>query len=199
MSAKLFVISSPSGGGKTTVVQHLCTRLPQLKRSVSVTTRPPRLGERDGVDYTFVADKAFERMRSEGQLLEWAQVHGHSYGTPRAFIEEALAQGQSVVSCIDVQGARAVRQHLKDRTVLIFLMPPSLEALKERLQGRSTETRDALQTRLAAAREELDCAAWYDFRVVNADLEEAVNQIESIIKQATQNRLESLRNEKKRS
>ena len=184
MAAALFVISSPSGGGKTTVAKELCQRMPDLGRSISFTTREPRVGEKDGVDYRFVSIREFEQMKSEGKLLEWASVHDAYYGTPKEPIEKLIAAGKSVVLCIDVQGARAIKEEVPDSAVLIFLMPPSVEALSERLKNRSTETETSLQIRLAAAREEMACASWYDHEVVNDELNHAVEQIEAIIQKA---------------
>jgi len=181
---RVFVISSPSGGGKTTVVQRLRRLMPRLVRSVSVTTRPPRPGERRGRDYQFVSEGAFRVLRRTGALLEWARVHGASYGTPKAPILEALRRNRDVVLSIDVQGARQVRRALGRRAVLIFLVPPSLAHLRERLLRRRTETAAAVRRRLAAARRELACAAWYDHAVVNDQLGATVRQVRVIMRTA---------------
>lgn len=178
---KAFVISSPSGGGKTTVVARLRRAVPQLSRSVSVTTRAPRAGERQGRDYRFVSIEEFERLRGAGELLEWANVHGACYGTPRRPIEEALSRGRSVVLSIDVKGARQIRRALGAQAVLIFLLPPSITVLRERLRRRRTETVTAIRTRVAAARRELACATWYDYRVVNDEVRHAVAQLKAIV------------------
>ena len=178
----LFVISAPSGGGKTTIVQHLGRSVPRLVRSVSVTTRAPRVGEREGRDYRFVSPAAFERLKRSGQLLEWAKVHGAFYGTPKRPVTRALAQGRDVILSIDVQGARQVRRALGRQAVLVFLLPPSLSQLRERLLQRRTETPAGLRRRLSAARRELANAAWYDYRVINDRLAAAVARLEAIMK-----------------
>lgn len=178
---KIFVVSSPSGGGKTTVVTALLRRVPKLVRSVSVTTRPRRAGEHAGRDYRFVSAKTFEAMRAQGQLLEWAEVHRACYGTPRASVERTLAGRRDMILSIDVQGARQIRQQFGARAVLVFLQPPSLRDLRARLVGRHTESADSVRQRLEAAERELACAAWYDYEVVNRDLTLAVEQLEAII------------------
>ena len=183
---RVFVISSPSGGGKTTVVERLLRAAPNLTRSVSVTTRPPRTGERHGRDYRFVTPAAFERLRGTGALLEWARVHGACYGTPKAPVARTLARGRNVVLSIDVQGARQIRRALGDQAVLVFLVPPSMRRLRERLRGRRTESPAAIRRRLAAARRELSCAAWYDHRVVNDRLGRTVAAVKRIVNGTTQ-------------
>jgi guanylate kinase len=183
-TGRVFVLSSPSGGGKTTVVRRACRRLPWLVRSVSVTTRPRRRGERDGREYRFISPATFDRLRRQGRLLEWATVHGACYGTLKRPILDALARGRSAVLSIDVQGARTIRRALGRRAVLVFLLPPSLRQLRARLLRRRTETREAVRRRLEAARRELACARWYDHRVVNDRLERAVRRVEAIITRA---------------
>ncbi|MBI2496022.1 MAG: guanylate kinase [Candidatus Omnitrophica bacterium] len=178
---RAFVISSPSGGGKTTVAARLLRALPRLTRSVSVTTRPMRRGERQGRDYDFVSPAAFHRLRRAGQLLEWARVHGAYYGTPKRPVLQALAGGRDVVLSIDVQGARQVRRALGRRAALIFLLPPSMDHLRRRLVGRKTETPAAIRRRLAAAQRELSCAAWYDYTVINDRLTRAIQDIRAIV------------------
>ena len=175
------MISSPSGGGKTTVVRHLLQRLPELVRSVSVSTRHPRAGERSGADYRFVTPVAFARLRARREFLEWAQVHQACYGTPARTVRAALEHGRDVVLSIDVQGARQIRRRLGRRAVLIFLMPPSLEALKRRLVRRHTDSRDAIARRLKAARRELAYARDYDYVVMNRELATAVNETTAIV------------------
>ena len=194
----MFVISSPSGGGKTTVVKRLLRRFPQLVRSVSVTTRPPRRGERAGREYHFVPRAAFERLKRSGQLLEWANVHGASYGTPREPVEQALARGRDVVLSIDVQGARQIRRALGRQAVLIFLLPPSMEALRQRLRRRRTETETAIRRRLTTAKRELSWAGRYDYRLVNDRLRETGAQLGAIVA-APSRRGRSLRKESKGS
>jgi len=181
---RAFVISSPSGGGKTTVVSRLLRREPWLSRSISVTTRPMRRGERRGRAYHFISPAAFARLRRSGQLLEWAKVHGAYYGTPIEPIRAALSRGRSVVLSIDVQGARQVRRAIGKQAVLIFLLPPSLEELRERLVRRKTETAAAIRRRLAIARRELAAATRYDHRVVNDRLDIAVRRVAAIVRRA---------------
>lgn len=177
----VFVISSPSGGGKTTVARRVRRQVPRLRRSVSVTTRSPRPGERQDRDYRFVSREEFVRLRRRGELLEWARVHGAWYGTPKRPILEALARGEEVLLCIDVQGAKQVRRALGRRAVLVFLMPPSMERLRERLTRRRTDTASAIRNRLLAARRELACAAWYDYTVVNDELNAAIRDVCAIV------------------
>ena len=180
-AGRLFVVSGPSGGGKTTVVSALLKRMPRLMRSVSVTTRPKRSSERQGVHYRFVSPRAFERLRAGGGLLEWARVHGACYGTLRAPVEQALARGREMVLSIDVQGARQIRRRLGSRAVLVFLKPPSLRELKARLTKRRTDSPDAIGRRLAAAKRELACSRWYDAVVVNRRVAETVARVNAII------------------
>ena len=177
----VFVVSGPSGGGKTTIVDRLRRRARRLERSVSVTTRPPRSGERHGREYRFVSAAAFQRQRRARRLLEWANVHGAWYGTPKAPVLEALRRGRDVMLSIDVQGARQVRRALGRQAVLIFLLPPSLRQLRQRLMRRRTDTPAAIRRRLAAAKRELACAAWYDYSVVNDRLGHAVRDVQAII------------------
>ncbi|MBI3321046.1 MAG: guanylate kinase [Candidatus Omnitrophica bacterium] len=178
---RVFVLSGPSGGGKTTVVQRLRRILPGLARSVSVTTRPPRAGERGARAYRFVSPAAFRRLRRAGGLLEWARVHDAWYGTPRRPVLQALAGGRDVVLSIDVQGARQVRRALGNRAVLVFLAPPSMAELRRRLVRRRTDSPAVIRRRLAAARRELACAAWYDHQVVNDRLARAVREVAAIV------------------
>lgn len=178
---RVFVVSSPSGGGKTTAIERLRRRMRTLARSVSLTTRAPRPGERHGRDYRFVSAAEFRRRRRAGQLLEWARVHDAYYGTPARPVRETLVRGRDVILSIDVQGARQVRRVLGADAVLIFLLPPSMRDLRQRLLRRRTESRAAIAQRLAAAARELICASWYDHRVVNDRLDRTVRELQRII------------------
>jgi guanylate kinase len=175
----LVIISAPSGTGKSTVCRKLLQRRKELRYSVSCTTRAPRPGERSGRHYHFLGTEDFKRRIQRHEFLEWAMVHGHYYGTPRRFIEESVKDGHLVLLAIDVQGAAAVRRKLPD-SVLIFLLPPSWKALKERLAGRH-DASDSVAVRLTNARAELQEAHRYDYLVVNDDLERAVDQIECVL------------------
>ena len=173
------VISGPSGVGKTTVIEALL-RLPGYARSVTATTRPPRAGERDGVDYHFLARAAFEEGLARGRFLEHATVHGNLYGTPRDGVEALLARGLVCVLNIDVQGAESLRRSgLPVATV--FLLPPSLEALRERLARRGTEPEADVERRLETARRELAEQDRFDCRVVNGTVEAAVGEIDRFL------------------
>ena len=185
-AGQMFVISAPSGGGKTTVVKRLQRLLPRLVRSVSVTTRPPRRGERLERAYRFISTATFHRLRRTGALLEWAKVHEAYYGSPKRPILQAIARGQDVVLNIDVQGARQIRRALGNRAVLIFLRPPSMAQLRQRLLRRRTEAPQAIRGRLAAAAQELACASWYDEIVVNDRLEHAVQAVREVIRSHAQ-------------
>lgn len=178
---KLFVISGPSGAGKGTLRRELFKALPELVYSVSVTTRKPRAGEVDGVDYFFISQSDFERMRDNGELLEWAEVHGNLYGTPRGFVEEKLKEGKSVVLEIDVQGALQVKRRFPE-AILIFILPPSAEELASRLKSRGTETPEELELRLKNASLEMGKRELYDYAIVNDEVKRASSELIDIIK-----------------
>jgi guanylate kinase len=176
----LFIVSAPSGAGKTTLVERLVEQTPDLKMSRSYTSRPPREGEQDGVDYNFVTRDRFESMIAAGEFLEWADVFGNLYGTCQADTERVLAAGQDVVLVIDVQGARKVRQR-GVAAVTVFVMPPSLEVLERRLRGRSKDAEAAIARRLQVAREEVASFSEYDYVVVNDELTAAVDRLRGIV------------------
>ena len=176
----LFVISAPSGTGKTTVVERLVQVCPALARSRSYTSRPPRPGEQDGVDYNFVSRQTFEAMIARGDFLEWADVFGNLYGTCRQDTETLLANGLDVVLVIDVQGARQVRAQACD-AVGIFVLPPSFAILESRLRGRSAEAEDAIRRRLETARSEVSAVEQYEYVIVNDELDRAVREICAIV------------------
>ncbi|MGZ8606503.1 MAG: guanylate kinase [Actinomycetota bacterium] len=175
------MIAGPSGVGKGTVVRRVAELIPDLLVSVSVTTRPRRSIERDGVDYAFVSDAAFDRMVDSGELLEWAEIFGHRSGTPAEPIRRALGDGLDALLEIDVQGAWQVREQMPE-AVLVFLRPPSLEELERRLRTRGTEDEERLRRRLAQAVEEIEARRWFDHEVVNDDLEGASSQVAAIIR-----------------
>lgn len=177
----LFVVSAPSGTGKTTVVDRLLERAPRLTRSCSYTSRPPRPGETDGVDYNFISRPRFEAMVREDAFLEWADIFGNLYGTGRRDVEAALAAGTDVVLVIDVQGARQVRSRLADRAVEIFVLPPSFAVLASRLRSRNKDSEEAIARRLATASQEVGAVDEYDYVVVNDDLDDCVSEIEAIV------------------
>lgn len=176
----LFVISAPSGTGKTTLVERLVQILPNLRLSRSYTSRAARAGERDGVDYHFISRAEFERMAADGAFLEWADVFGNLYGTGAADVDAVLESGQDVVLVIDVQGARQVRQRGTDHTA-VFVMPPSFRVLETRLRGRSADPEPAMRRRLETARAEVSSYREYDYVVVNDDLEATVVRLQEII------------------
>lgn len=177
----LLVISSPSGGGKTTILKKVMAGLPGLAFSVSHTTRKPRAGEEDGRDYHFVSPESFREIasRDPSGFLEWAEVHGNLYGTGRDEVERQLQAGNDIILDIDVQGAMQVRAAAAP--VLVFIAPPSLAELEHRLRKRATDSDETIALRLENARTELGCIDTYDYLVINDRLEEAVESLRSII------------------
>ncbi|OFW04521.1 MAG: guanylate kinase [Acidobacteria bacterium RIFCSPLOWO2_02_FULL_67_36] len=176
----LFVVSAPSGTGKTTVVERLIHRVGDLSMSRSYTSRPARPGEADGVDYNFISRARFESMVGANAFLEWADVFGNLYGTCADDAERELSGGRDLVLVIDVQGARQVRDRCAG-TVGVFVLPPSFEALEQRLRGRSKDSEEAVQRRLATARAEVAAFAEYDYVIVNDELEACVERLRAIV------------------
>jgi guanylate kinase len=176
----LFIVSAPSGTGKTTLVERLVETTPGLRMSRSYTSRALRTGERDGVDYNFVTRSRFEEMASAGEFLESADVFGNLYGTRAADADAILRTGDDVVLVIDVQGARQVRRRRADART-IFVMPPSFAVLEQRLRGRSKDSEEAIQRRLEVARREVAAFSDYDFVVVNDELDTAVERLRCIV------------------
>jgi guanylate kinase len=179
--ARVFVITGPSGVGKGTLIRSLLERVPELQLAVSATTREPRPGERDGVDYHFLTEAAFDGRVINGEFVEHADYSGRRYGTLRAELERRLGAGDSVVLEIEVQGARQVREAMPD-AVRIFVAPPSEEALRARLVGRGTDRPDQVEARLATAREELAAKDEFDDVVINDRLERAVDELERLVR-----------------
>lgn len=177
---QLWVVSAPSGTGKTTVVDKLMERTPRLERSRSYTSRAARAGEAHGVDYNFISRQRFEDMVREDAFLEWADIFGNLYGTSRAETEALLATGLDLVLVIDVQGARQVRARMPEAAA-IFVLPPSFDVLAARLRGRNKDPETSIVRRLATARSEIDAVDEYDFVVVNDGLERCVAEIDAII------------------
>jgi guanylate kinase len=176
----LIVLSGPSGVGKGTVCARLRQRNPELTYSVSATTRLPRRGEVDGQTYFFKTKDQFQRMIAAGDLLEWAQYAGYLYGTPRAFVQQQLDMGHDVLLEIEVQGAQQVRSQFPE-AVCVFLLPPSIEVLRDRIVGRGTECTDALQARWQALESELRMVHAYDYAVTNDDIDVACVHVEGIV------------------
>ncbi len=178
----MFVISAPSGTGKTTITNRL-RQTGAVSVSVSHTTRPPRPGEQHGVQYFFTGREEFLEMRAAGVFLEWAEVFGNYYGTKARWVREQLAAGVNILLEIDVQGAGKVKAEMPAQSVLIFIRPPSLESLAARLQKRGQDSPEVVARRLAAAESEMNSAGGYDYVIINDNLERAVDEIRAIIKQ----------------
>ena len=176
----LLVLSGPSGAGKGTLVDRLVATRPECTFSISATTRPKRSSEQEGVQYEFVSREEFERRRSAGMFLEWAEVHGHLYATPTRFVDEGVRSGRIVVLDVDVQGGASVRR-ARPEAVSVFIYPPSIEALRKRLLGRSTDLPEVVERRLQNAPGELKQYREYDYLVVNDDLEQAVARLTAIV------------------
>jgi len=185
-SGKLFVITAPSGAGKTSLIEALMRDDPSLKLSISYTTRPPRAGERDGVDYHFVDDAAFLAMRSRGEFLENAEVHGFRYGTSSKVISDALARGEDLILEIDWQGAQQVRR-VYPACVGIFIVPPSVEELERRMRSRGKDSDAVIRRRLDNARIELAHAQEFEYRIINKDFDTARRELAEIIRKERAN------------
>ena len=177
------VLSAPSGCGKTSIVERLLKRHPDWVRSISATTRKPRVDEKDAQDYFFYAKQDFEKKVHEEKMLEHAVIYGNLYGTPRKFVEDQVLQGKIVIMTIDVQGTKQIMESWgKERPLLsIFILPPSVKVLRERLTGRNTESPGEIEKRIEIAQNEIKAAKLYDHTVINQNLDQAVLEVEQII------------------
>lgn len=176
----LIVLSGPSGAGKNTLINRVIPRIPNLKYSVSATTRAPRTGEVDGVDYFFVSDEEFDQMIADNEFLEWAEFVGSRYGTPRSFVEKQIELGHTVIMDVDIQGALQIRKLMPD-AVLVFLLPPTLDELRNRLNKRGQDATDAIIKRLEHSAKELEYIVDYDYYIINDDLDKAAERLVTII------------------
>ena len=177
---KLFVISGSSGVGKGTLLKELLLQHPDLNLSTSATTRHPRPGEIDGVNYFFVKKEDFLNSVKNEEFLEWTEFNGNYYGTKEAYVKKTLSKGENLILEIETKGALQIKSKLPD-AILIFILPPSLEELEHRLRGRNTEDEESIQNRLNEAKREIECSKNYDYRVVNDDLKKALKELEEII------------------
>lgn len=176
----LFIVSGPSGAGKTTLYKKVASALPNLKHSVSFTTRLPRLGEVNNKDYTFISRDEFRAMIDKGEFVEWAEIHGELYGTAKKRLEEILDSGMDAILDIDIQGAMQLKEKYKGG-IYIFVLPPSMEVLKERLGKRMANSKEEIEKRLEGAVEEIKKYREYDYVIVNNIFEDAFKKIEAII------------------
>ena len=181
----LFIISAPSGAGKTTLCRMAVDYFPNLRHSISYTTRVCRSGEANGVDYHFISKETFQEMVDRNGFLEWAEVHGNKYGTSMQDIQSLLKKGLNIILDIDVQGAKQVKKQLsvnnEQLAVFIFLLPPSLEICEERIRNRGKDNQEAILSRLENARNEIKELIWYDYLIINENLEEAFKRFKSVI------------------
>jgi guanylate kinase len=177
----LIVVSSPSGGGKSSVIEALLKTDPLMEYSVSVTSRPPRPGEKDGAAYHFVSEAQFRKWIDEGRFYEWAVVYDHLYGTRRDIIMEKLSRGRDVIMDLDFQGGLNIKRQSPD-AVLVFLLPPALDVLEKRLRARGTDTEDVIRIRLSNVHEEMRHAMQYDYVLINDNLDETIEDVREIIK-----------------
>lgn len=177
---RLIVISGSSGVGKGTVIKEFLKKHPDFKLSISCTTRTKREGEEDGVNYFFMPKNEFEKCVQNNEFLEWAEFSGNFYGTKKSFVEKTLKNGEELILEIDTKGALNVKKIMPD-AILIFILPPSFEELEARLRGRHTETEEAIQRRLSSIKLEIENSKFFDFRIINDTVENAVKQLENII------------------
>lgn len=174
-------LAAPSGGGKTTLCRLLLDKYPTTALSISFTTRPPRGAEKNGVEYHFVDDARFDDLIRQNELVEWAEVHGRRYGTSKVFLEEQSRQGKVVLLDVDVQGVDSLKDCFGDRCLSVFVLPPSMAELEQRLRSRKTESEEKVQGRLRAAQLEMAQAHRFDFQIVNRDLGESFNELAQLV------------------
>ncbi len=179
---KLIVFSAPSGSGKTTIVRHILSKFPEIVFSVSATTRKKRKTEVDGKDYFFISEEEFRKKVEQGEFIEWEKFYGYYYGTLKSFVNKLLDEGKIIALELDVKGAVHIRDQYPD-AALVFIRPPSLEVLKERLKRRNTETEEDFRKRIERASMELEYEKYFDYVIVNDDLEKAKSQAEEIVKE----------------
>ncbi len=179
-SGRIFVVSGPSGSGKSTLIREVRQKVPDLGYSVSHTSRPPRGKEKNGVEYHFVSRENFQRMIDSGEFVEWAEVYQDLYGTSVASLRSQITAGQDVIMDIDVQGARNIKDHFKD-AILIYVLPPSMDVLEKRLRERRTDDEKTIRTRLTKAGMEIKNCVSYDYLVFNEQLDQAVEELKSIL------------------
>ncbi len=181
MPGQLYIISGPSGVGKSTAIRRLREKVTGLGFSISHTSRAPRSGEKDGVHYRFVAEETFKKMIDEGAFVEWARVYQGYYGTSFGSLEDLMTEGLDVVLDIDTQGGANIREFFKEKSTLIYLLPPSLHELEKRLRGRATDEEAVIDSRLRKAIHDIENCAWYDYLIFNDDLDWTVKEVESIV------------------
>jgi len=178
---KIIVVSAPSGSGKSTLIKEIKNKFPSILESISTTTRAPRGKEENGKQYYFVNREEFLKQKEDGEFIEWAEVHDNFYGTSKSFVEGNLAQGNTVLFDIDVQGANNLKALYGDEAKVIFIVPPSLKELERRLRDRGTETEKSIETRLKNAREEMESKEEYDYLLVNDDLDTAKKEVVAVV------------------
>ena len=179
MNGNLYIIAGCSGVGKGTLLKLFLKENPEIKLSISATTRKPRQGEEDGVSYFFVSKEEFQKSIDNDEFLEWAEFSGNFYGTKKSFVEKTLAKGNDLILEIEVQGAKQVKEKMPE-AISIFIMPPSIEDLEKRLRGRHTESEDAIQKRLNAAAREIEAGKNFDYQIINDNIDEALANMQRI-------------------
>ena len=180
MSGHLFIISGCSGVGKGTIIKNFLEKNPDVKLSVSATTRKPREGEENGVNYFFISQEEFKKAIQNDEFLEYAEFSGNMYGTKKSYVEKKLKEGFDIILEIEVQGAKQVKEKMP-QALSIFIMPPSIEALEQRLRGRHTEDEETIQKRLSQVKREIEAGNKFDYKVINDELDEAVNSLQKIV------------------